>query len=141
MKILKFRQGSRTGFGVLALPDVVKVLAGSPFEGESKPTGEELALADLAALGINPSTIIPGPSTRAFAARMSEVGALAPTSLLGALYVIEGSSNGGVFIAKAVERALHLAPGTATRAINPHAGSTRDNWGQFKTTIDSLPFG
>ena len=100
----------------------------------------ELALADLAALGINPSTIIPGPSTRAFAARMSEVGALAPTSLLGALYVIEGSSNGGVFISKAVERALDLAPGTATRAINPHAGSTRDNWGQFKTTIDSLPF-
>ncbi len=50
MKILKFRQGSRTGFGVLALPDVVKVLAGSPFEGESKPTGEELALADLTLL-------------------------------------------------------------------------------------------
>lgn len=98
----------------------------------------ELALADLAALGVAPTTISAKPATTAFATRMAQVADLSPTSLLGALYVIEGSSNGGVYIAKAVERALGIEPGFATRAINPHAAATRENWAGFKTSIDSL---
>ncbi len=101
----------------------------------------ELALADLAALGVSPATISPQPATLAFAARMAQVAQLSPTSLLGVLYVIEGSSNGGVYIAKAVERALGLEPGFATRAVNPHAAATRENWAAFKISIDSLALG
>lgn len=98
----------------------------------------ELALADLTALGVAISTVTPESATLAFTARMAPLADCAPDSLIGALYVIEGSSNGGVFIAKAVERALAIEPGFATRAINPHAAATRENWAAFKSSIDSL---
>jgi 2-keto-4-pentenoate hydratase/2-oxohepta-3-ene-1,7-dioic acid hydratase in catechol pathway len=47
MKILKFRHGHHTGFGVLEGADRVRVLRGSPFEGPVEPGDQILPLAGL----------------------------------------------------------------------------------------------
>ncbi len=60
-----------------------------------------------------------------------------PIALLGTLYVLEGSTNGGMVIARVLRRAWGLSEGTL-RSIDPHAAETRASWGEFRAALDGV---
>src|SRR5262245_4336686 len=62
-----------------------------------------------------------------------------PIALTGVLYVVEGSTNGGQFIARALGPALGVVAGPGLIALNPHGERTRELWAQFRAALDALP--
>lgn len=92
--------------------------------------------ADLAHLAGGSSHCPPTPGARTFAAWIRE-SADDPCSLIGVLYVLEGSTNGGRFIARAVRRALGLAE-AGTAFLDPHGEAQQERWARFKADLDSL---
>lgn len=77
----------------------------------------------------------PSPATAAFAAWIA--GEACPASLAGVLYVLEGSTNGGRYIAKALRRTLALEAG-GTAYFDPHGEAQTERWSAFKTDLDAL---
>jgi heme oxygenase len=53
--------------------------------------------------------------------------------------VLEGSTNGGRFIAPAVRRSMPLPPGAGTRYLDPHGDLTRERWASTKVALDAVP--
>jgi heme oxygenase len=53
------------------------------------------------------------------------------TELLGAMYVMEGSTLGGQLIARHVERVLHLEPGIGDAYFRSHGDKTGTMWKEF----------
>ncbi len=98
--------------------------------------------ADLEALGEPPERTAPLPATGLFCERINGLAAEAPQALLGTLYVLEGSTNGGCLIAPAVRRALGLPEGVragpGTVCLDPHGPNQRHKWSFFKKCIDVL---
>lgn len=62
---------------------------------------------------------------------------LAPTALLGFLYVLEGSTNGGRFLAMAVRRAYTLEGQDGTRYLDPYGENHPARWSQFKDSMNA----
>ncbi|MEM6732994.1 MAG: biliverdin-producing heme oxygenase, partial [Myxococcota bacterium] len=61
-----------------------------------------------------------------------------PIALIGARYVFEGATNGGVFIAKAIERAY--GPGLIpTGHLKPYGEAQAERWGTFARGLAALP--
>lgn len=75
------------------------------------------------------------PEEAAFVSQIAAWASNDPVALLGALYVLEGSTNGGPFIQKAVAR---VSPGLSLTALNPHGDQQAPRWAQFKTALDAL---
>lgn len=100
-------------------------------------------LADMDALGQCLNQHPPLPATGLFRERIDGLAAEAPVGLVGTLYVLEGSTNGGRYIAPAVRRALGLFESTGTASgteyLDPHGERQRDRWFLFKTSLDVLP--
>lgn len=94
--------------------------------------------ADLAALGVPADQREPLAETLAECNRIASLGAKNPIALLGVLYVLEGSTNGGQFLARPLAKALGLPPGVGTSALNPHGERTRELWQGFRSAINSL---
>lgn len=95
--------------------------------------------ADLRALNVIPGDRAALPATRDVAAWIESLGRDEPLSLLGVLYVVEGATNGGQFLSRALGPALGVAPGSAgILSLDPHGAATRELWGQFRTNIDAL---
>lgn len=65
---------------------------------------------------------------------------LAPTALLGFLYVLEGSTNGGRYLAMAVRRAYALEGQDGTRYLDPYGEHHPARWSQFKDSMNAAPF-
>ncbi len=63
-----------------------------------------------------------------------------PIALLGFFYVLEGSTNGGRFIAGAVRKAYGFEGIDGTRALDPYGEDQRGLWGEFKQGMGRLPF-
>lgn len=61
-----------------------------------------------------------------------------PIALLGVLYVLEGSTNGGMVIARVLRRAWNLQGEDSLRSIDPHGAHTREHWQAFRSSLDSL---
>ena len=99
-------------------------------------------LADLEALGQCLTKHPPLPATGLFRERIDGLAADAPVSLLGTLYVLEGSTNGGRYIGLAVRRSLGLfegeVVGSGTEYLEPHGERQRDRWESFKASLDVL---
>jgi len=89
---------------------------------------------DLAALGSSGA----GPPLRSTAALLAQLEAWAPSQLLGALYVVEGSTNGGRHIAPAVRRAFALEGSDGTGFLDPYGQMQRDAWLGFVTDLNAL---
>ncbi|MBL8765163.1 MAG: biliverdin-producing heme oxygenase [Phycisphaerae bacterium] len=103
----------------------------------------ELALvADLSTLGERPDRHARLPATGLFCERITGLGSESPVALLGTLYVLEGSTNGGRYLAPAVRKALglpgHGEAGSGTEYLDPHGPRQRARWGLFKTSLDVL---
>ena len=60
-----------------------------------------------------------------------------PLLLLGLHYVLEGSNNGGRYIARHVAEAYDLAPGPGLRYLDPYGDQQREYWLAFKTDMGS----
>lgn len=96
--------------------------------------------ADLGYFGV-PERAEPAPgATRAIA----EIDRLAYATdpldrlrILGMHYVLEGSLNGGRYIAMAVRRAFALQGVEGTKHMDPYGEAQRVTWAAFKATMDS----
>jgi heme oxygenase len=61
-------------------------------------------------------------------------------AVLGVWYVLEGSSNGGRFIAKAVARTLQLTGPDGLRGLDPHGEAQTERWSRWKADLDAQPW-
>lgn len=95
------------------------------------------ARADLAALGgsTSPTALA---ATRAFIAEIGTCAATTPHALIGYLYVLEGSTNGAKFIAKALAKALGITDGRGLSYQDPHGERQRERWTAFKEGLNTL---
>lgn len=96
-------------------------------------------LEDLEFFGIDPAAVEPLPATQRFAS-LVEQGKEDPLLLLGLHYVMEGSNNGGRFIARHVAKAYDLSPGAGLRYLDPYGDQQREYWMAFKNDMGSIEF-
>lgn len=96
--------------------------------------------ADLAFLGVEEGACGPSEIAADFADWVRAALLNSPMSLLGALYVLEGSTNGSFFIAKAVRRAMHWQAGPGTLSLDPYGDQQRARWAEFKAAVDAESF-
>lgn len=101
---------------------------------------EPYLLDDLAYFGRNPEQVEPLPSVQAFETQMDATAKQNPASLLGYLYVLEGSNNGGRFIARAVRRVYNLPDTHGTRYLDPYGEQQKAFWQEFKADMRSVEF-
>ncbi|SEG20253.1 Heme oxygenase [Bryocella elongata] len=66
-------------------------------------------------------------------------GATFAASFLGAMYVVEGSSLGGQYIAKHLETTLGLTPEHGAAYFRGYGDRTGSLWQQFKLVLAALP--
>lgn len=78
------------------------------------------------------------PATQSFIDWIEETARSMPMALLGIHYVLEGSKNGGRFIAKAIRRAYSLAAGAGTCYLDPHGDDQQTFWQEFKTSMNRV---
>lgn len=93
---------------------------------------------DLVASGREADGATPMPATRGLLDRI-EAGRSDPSILVGVLYVLEGSTNGAKFIAKALQRAYRLADGPPLRWLDPHGDAQPERWSRFREALATLP--
>ena len=63
-----------------------------------------------------------------------------PAALLGHLYVLEGSTNGSRFVARAVRRAYGLSGREGTRYLDPYGDQQPAEWARFKEQMRAARF-
>lgn len=104
---------------------------------------EALVREDLLALGRDRAAVNPTPGTTAIVEqinRCAEDGDAA--RLVGMHYVLEGSTNGSKFIARALSKALGIAPGEpGLRYLDPYGAAQQERWGEFKAAMDAVALG
>lgn len=93
---------------------------------------------DLEYYGIDPTALGPDPATTRFAAEVAETERSAAVALLGPLYVLEGSTNGGRFLARRLRQAWDL-DGRGLDYLDPYGEEQPQRWAEFKLQMDSLP--
>lgn len=94
------------------------------------------ANADLRAIGHQPKSDELLQPTSRFCERLQALSRRDPVALLGVLYVLEGATNGGKFIAAAVRPTLSLPDGIGTAYLEPHGPLQHERWSQFRASVD-----
>lgn len=61
-------------------------------------------------------------------------------ALVGVWYVLEGSANGGRFIAKALSRGLNIAGPEGLTSFDPHGERQREYWQAWRAGLDAQTF-
>ncbi|MBS0191851.1 MAG: biliverdin-producing heme oxygenase [Phycisphaerales bacterium] len=95
----------------------------------------QLFETDLQKFAAVPATIKPLPAT---ARIIHEIQHAAPATLIGFIYVAEGSTNGGKFIGQALRRALNRPTGEGLSSLDPHGELQKDRWTAFRSALDGL---
>jgi heme oxygenase len=80
----------------------------------------------------------PLPATREAMSRVEQ--SSADASIIGVWYVLEGSANGGRFLAKSVARALNIAGARGLSGLDPHGERMRDFWMDWRASLDAQEF-
>ena len=102
---------------------------------------EPYLVTDLRHFDVDPETIEPTPKTRAVCERLDAAGKAEPLAYLGHHYVLEGSNNGGSFIAKRLSKVYGVAPGApGLKYFDPYGDRQRPLWGEFKSAMSAIPF-
>lgn len=96
--------------------------------------------ADLKFLGRATAEFTPTRAAADFALWLNIAAANSDSAVVGAWYVLEGSSNGGRFIAKALTRALDLPGPDGLTALDPHGEAQRERWAAWKADLDAQPW-
>lgn len=95
-------------------------------------------LDDLLTLGWKKRDIVPLGATAQLTDEIARTSQERPLALIGLHYVLEGSNNGGRFIAKSVRRAYGLSGRDGTKSLDPYGDAQTSNWAQFKQNLDAL---
>lgn len=93
---------------------------------------------DLESFGVTPETIPVLPATQEFIDRVHELASSEPAALLGPLYVLEGSTNGGRFLARVLEKSLHIEDGAGISYMDPYGERQPEMWSSFKAAADAV---
>ncbi len=101
---------------------------------------EQRLCEDLAFLGVVLQDITPVEATTATLTDIARAAADRPIALLGMLYVLEGSTNGSKYIARAIRKAYQIEQGPGVSYLDPHGELQGDRWQAFKTDMDSVGF-
>jgi heme oxygenase len=94
---------------------------------------------DLAFHGVKQDGLSGGEAAYRFAARIADMEASKPVALLGALYVLEGSTNGGRFLARALRKSWNL-DGEGLAYFDPYGEEQPQRWAAFRADMDGLTF-
>jgi heme oxygenase len=94
---------------------------------------------DLAFHGLDGGKIEVGEAATRFRSRIEETAASNPTALLGALYVLEGSTNGGRFLARSLRKSWGL-DGDGLDYFDPYGDEQPQRWAAFKHDMDQASF-
>lgn len=79
-----------------------------------------------------------GPPAGPVAEFAAGVSGLRDAELLGMHYVLEGSTNGGRFIAMAIRKGLGLEGDRGTRYLDPYGDGQKARWGEFCAAMSGL---
>jgi heme oxygenase len=93
---------------------------------------------DLEAFGVTPETVPVLPPTHEFTDRVHELATSEPVALLGPLYVLEGSTNGGRFLARVLEKSLQIEAGAGISYMDPYGERQPEMWASFKARADAV---
>lgn len=94
--------------------------------------------SDLRDLGDDAVAPRHGAGTDQFVAYLRRLGGEHPAGLLGVVYVLEGSTNGSVYIARAIRAGLGLVGGKASAYLDPYGDGQRVRWAEFKAALDRV---
>lgn len=92
---------------------------------------------DLSRLGDARVSVEPLVETRKLAEEIRRDYAVNPIRLIGSIYVMEGSTNGGRFIAVSLQHSLGLVPPNGLRYLDPYGTAQRTMWARFRADLDS----
>lgn len=101
---------------------------------------EPYLIEDLEFFGVDPATIEAQPATERLIRRINTVAEECPLALLGFHYVVEGSNNGGRFIARGIAKAYSLRPGPGLRYLDPYGDAQPQRWAEFKAEMGKVGF-
>ena len=94
---------------------------------------------DLAFYGVDRDQIEAGDAAQRFASQVQEITTTDPVALLGALYVLEGSTNGGRFLARALRKSWGL-DGDGLAYFDPYGDEQPQKWAAFRRDMDEASF-
>jgi heme oxygenase len=94
---------------------------------------------DLAFYGFDASSLEAGQATLTFMDEITKLQADDPVALLGSLYVVEGSTNGGKFLARVLRKAWNL-DGDGLSYFDPYGEDQPAIWAAFRSEMDCLDF-
>lgn len=81
------------------------------------------------------------PATARFVELVKSTAASGGPGLVGVWYVLEGSANGGRYIAKALSRGLGIAGPEGLTSFDPHGERQREYWQAWRAGLDAQTFG
>jgi heme oxygenase len=93
---------------------------------------------DLAAFGVSMESVPVLPATAEFISRVEDLAKSESVALLGPLYVLEGSTNGGRFLARVLERSLQIEGPAGLSYMDPYGDRQPEMWAEFKTLADQV---
>lgn len=96
------------------------------------------AAEDVKFFGLDPEKAEPLPKTEEMIAFFKETAERDPRLVLASHYTIEGSNNGGIFIAKAVKDAFGFEGHEGTYHLQPYGKGIREKWGAFSAAFNAL---
>jgi heme oxygenase len=94
---------------------------------------------DLAFHAMDPDRLEAGEAASRFVLQIEETKKSKPVALLGALYVLEGSTNGGRFLARALSQSWGL-DGDGLAYFDPYGDEQPQRWAAFKRDMDGAFF-
>jgi heme oxygenase len=92
---------------------------------------------DLDHHGLAADSIVPCAATRRLVAATERREREEPLSLLGQLYVLEGSTNGAKVLARVLSRAWRT-DGAGLSSLDPYGDAQSERWSAFKQGMDAL---
>lgn len=95
---------------------------------------------DLAYFGQKPDGASPLKATAKLMDSMKSTAQNDTAALLGYLYVLEGSTNGAKFMAKALRAGLELPEDAGASYFDRYGDAQRERWTAFKTAMNELDF-
>lgn len=96
------------------------------------------AADDLRFFDVDPESVKPVPATEQMVKFFQQIAEHDPRQLLAIHYVIEGSNNGAMFIAKAVKDTYGLEGTDGTYHLQPYGTAIREKWKAFGASFNRL---
>lgn len=94
---------------------------------------------DLVHFGHYPEKSNPLPATVRLTERLHDCIVTGDHELVGCWYVLEGSTNGNKFVARALARALGLTSDQGLSYLDAYGPKQSERWAEFKAAMDRLP--